>query len=145
VSPGYQLCELTCSDCDSIIILTTHPEVSLLNVLNNGGLGAHPAWLDRCRKPGQTSLSTGINCRCQAAKVKGDLLWQGRERDKEKGTWICLLKQKEKVLLENVDIWIVQGWTADLLKSSGLKHVKGLKCYSGNTGGRTWDCSEIAK
>lgn len=87
-------------------------------------LGACPAWLDRCGKPGQTSLSSGINCRCQAAKAKGNLLWWGREREKERGTWICLFKQKEKVLLETYELC-----RAELLTywSTWAEACKGLK------------------
>jgi len=38
-----------------------------------------------------------------SSQSKGGFAVTG-QRKKEKGTWICLLKQKEKVLLENVDI-----------------------------------------
>lgn len=44
VSPVYHLCELTCSGCDSIIILTACPEMSLLNILSWALVP--PGWID---------------------------------------------------------------------------------------------------
>jgi len=57
VQPGYQLCELSCSGCDSISILTRCSEMSEFR----RGLVMCPHRAGEMYQPGQTRLSTGID------------------------------------------------------------------------------------
>lgn len=138
----YQLCELTCSGCDSISILTRCSEML---EFRRKACERVPTGLERCSnlgKPGWAPALTWMSSR----QSKGGIYCDG-DRERMWGTWICLFNRREKTQPEKVGMQTAQRWTAVLVRFTGLKLkcVISLKCYCGNVEGRTWDCSEIAK